>query len=45
MDRTLREGQTFILRADYVINLIASCFVGMQFLLSLWQVAGLNRSR
>uniref|UniRef100_A0A7S0T2H8 Transmembrane protein 216 n=1 Tax=Mantoniella antarctica TaxID=81844 RepID=A0A7S0T2H8_9CHLO len=38
-------GQTFILRADFVVNIIAIGFVGMQMLLSLGQVAGLSRSR
>lgn len=42
--RTLLGGQTFILRVDYVVNIIAVCFVGMQFLLSLGQAAGLSRS-
>ena len=42
---TLCEGQTFVLRADYIINIIALAFVGMQFLLSLGQVAGLSRSQ
>ena len=44
-ERTLLGGQTFILRADYIINIIALAFVGMQFLLSLGQVAGLSRSQ
>jgi hypothetical protein len=45
LERTLRGGQTFILRADFVVNIIAIGFVGMQMLLSLGQVAGLSRSR
>mmetsp|Transcript_38346 Transcript_38346/g.95163 ORF Transcript_38346/g.95163 Transcript_38346/m.95163 type:complete len:135 (+) Transcript_38346:314-718(+) len=38
-------GQTFILRADYFVNIIAVGFVGMQVLLELGQAAGLGRSR
>jgi hypothetical protein len=45
LEQTLRVGQTFVLRADYVMNIIALGFVGTQFLLSLGQVAGLSRSQ
>jgi len=32
---TPRYGQTFVLRADFVMNTIAVCLVGVQFLLTL----------